>query len=56
VPLHLETTDGAVALAALEHAAPAAPPSPASRRASLEQRILEGLEATAAPLRMRVAR
>jgi len=51
VSLHLDTTDGAVALAALEHGATAAPVvAAAPAEPSLEQRILEELEAAAAPL------
>mgnify|MGYP003945663659 CR=1 FL=1 len=51
VSLHLDITDGAVALAAIEHGATAAPAVAAAPAApSLEQRILEELEAAAAPL------
>jgi hypothetical protein len=51
VSLHLDTTDGAVALAAIEHSPTAAPAvAAAPAEPSLEQRILEELEAAAAPL------
>lgn len=47
--LHLDTTDDAVALTAIDRA-PAAPVTAAPAEVSLEQRILEQLEAAAAPL------